>query len=52
MGSHGLHCLCVFCVVSNQFSTMRDDPTKVFQKEIRKVIDDCNILIHKEAKWQ
>ena len=39
-------------ILNNQFSTMDNDPTNAFQKEIRKVVSNCTTTIHKEEKWK
>jgi len=39
-------------ITNNQFSTINNDPTSVFQKEIHKVINNCKIIVHKEDKWK
>ena len=39
-------------ILINQFSTKDNDPTNIFQKEIRGVVNNCTTVIHKEEKWK
>ena len=39
-------------ILNNQFSTKDNDPTNIFQKEIRSVVNNCATVIHKEEKWK
>jgi len=37
-------------ISNNQFSAVNTDPTNTFQKEIRNVINNCVLTIHKDKK--
>jgi len=39
-------------ILINQFSTKDKDPTNIFRKEIRSVVNNCTNVIHKEEKWK
>lgn len=39
-------------IASNKFSQINFDPTNIFQKTIRKSLNNCNTLIPKELKWK
>ena len=39
-------------ISNNHFSTVNNDLTSTFQKEIRKTINDCVQIIHRDEKWK
>jgi hypothetical protein len=36
----------------HNFTTLKNDPTKTFQKELRNTINGCQVIITKEEKWK
>jgi hypothetical protein len=36
----------------HNFTTLKNDPTKTFQKDLRNTINKCPIIITKEQKWR
>jgi hypothetical protein len=39
-------------IKDNNFTNLNSNPTKTFQKEIRKVVNDSQLLIRKDEKWK
>jgi hypothetical protein len=37
---------------NSNFSTVNNDLTRAFQKEIRNMINNCQLTIHKDEKWK
>jgi hypothetical protein len=39
-------------IADNNFTTINNNPTKTFQKEVRRAVNECQIPIKKDKKWK
>jgi hypothetical protein len=39
-------------ISNNNFTTVKSDLTRTFQRELRNKINECQIIIHKEQVWK
>ena len=37
--------------IENNLITANNDPTKTFQKKVRNAVNECQIFVHKEERW-
>jgi hypothetical protein len=40
------------CIKDNNLTTVNNEPTKSFQRKIRNIINECQIVIPKYEKWK
>ena len=38
-------------IENNNLVTAKNDPTKTFQKKVRNAVNECQIFVHKEERW-
>jgi uncharacterized protein YeeX (DUF496 family) len=39
-------------IANNSLTTVKSDPTKNFQRKLRNVINECQIILLKDEKWK